>query len=253
MRSYVYIYFDPRIRIDYIILSSNYQHEPFYVGKGIDDRLYDHLSETNITNQIKHGKIQHIISEGLQPIIIKVRENLSNDEANDLEKYLISQIGTIAIIDNIKRGPLANLTIGGDGGRQSLETRAKMSKNRKGKGTGPRSEEVKLKISQSKKGISTMTDEGRAKLSEFRKSFITSSETRQKLSASAIGRKHLDDTKQRISAAQKGVSREYAKNNQHSRGLITINNGSRGTHVRPEELEKFLSEGWILGIYRKPN
>lgn len=251
MKSYVYIYFDPRVKSSITILGTQYFSEPFYIGKGTGKRLYDHLTESSKINRIKHGKIQHLLEEGNLPIILKVKENLSNIEASDLEKQLIAEIGTIANIDGIKRGPLSNLTIGGDGGRQSLETRIKMSLNRKGKSSGPRSEKTKEKISLSKRGITTISAEGRTKLSEFRKTFKTSEQTKQKLAVASKGRIHTDETIQKISLSQKGIPREYAKGNQNSKGLITINNGIRGKQIKPEELDSFLSLGWSKGIFRR--
>lgn len=69
----------------------------------------------------KYGKIVDVI-----------HEDLDEAEAFRLEKMYIAKIGTRAIVEGIKRGPLVNLTAGGEGqtGRRfnhSEETKAKIA------------------------------------------------------------------------------------------------------------------------------
>lgn len=112
---YVYAYLDPRKPGKYKYNEFEFDYEPFYVGKGKEDRLNDHLDETLLTttNAIKTGKILKIKREtGNNPIIFKVAKELNNSEANILEIKLINLIGKS--IDNI--GPLTNIMSGGIGG-----------------------------------------------------------------------------------------------------------------------------------------
>ena len=80
---YVYIYYDPRT------------NQPFYVGKGSGPRLYDHLKETleKTVNKRKYYKIQSIHRDGLELIVEKYEDNLSEDKAYDLEEELILKWG----------------------------------------------------------------------------------------------------------------------------------------------------------------
>ena len=108
---YVYVYLDPRKKGVYSFNSLEVDYEPFYIGKGEGLRLYAHL-RCNSCNTYKDNKIKKILKEGLEPIILKIRENLLNEEACELEKKIIKEIGTT----KFKTGPLTNLAPGGEGG-----------------------------------------------------------------------------------------------------------------------------------------
>ena len=114
---YVYIYLDPFTEI------------PFYVGKGKNGRLYEHLNEKNLKNTTKfYNKLNKILRTGYYPIIYKIEENLSNSEALDLEQSFIKHFG----IKNKFGGILYNSTIGGRGGNTykyvPLESRVRRGK-----------------------------------------------------------------------------------------------------------------------------
>lgn len=103
---YVYIYFDPRTR------------QPFYVGYGHGTRAYQHLrlAKYNTTasyhNPHKTNKIKALLREGVEPHIKIVEDNLTKQDAQELEIFLIEFIGR----RGLNTGPLTNLTSGGDGG-----------------------------------------------------------------------------------------------------------------------------------------
>jgi len=90
----------------------SFEHEPFYVGKGICNRMevslkYNHnLSNKNM---LKKHIIEKIHRENMEIKSFKIKENLTENEAYEYEKYVISKIGMI--VDN--KGPLSNLTDGG--------------------------------------------------------------------------------------------------------------------------------------------
>jgi hypothetical protein len=68
-------------------------------------------------------------SNGVEPIITKVCDDLDQELAELVEQELISKFGR----KDLKKGPLLNLTDGGDGCHNpSPETRAKMSAARRG-------------------------------------------------------------------------------------------------------------------------
>lgn len=111
--SYVYVYLDPRKPGKYIYGSFIFDHEPFYVGKGKEYRDGKHLKEAKKRKGNSHpkiAKIQKIWSEGLEPIIVHPQINLTNDQACDLEKKLVSLIGRY----DLNLGPLTNLSDGGE-------------------------------------------------------------------------------------------------------------------------------------------
>lgn len=127
---YVYVYLDPRKPGYYVFGNYIFEHEPFYVGKGSNGRMYKHLYEFR-GNRHLHNKIKKIRKEyDCDPIIIKVNEMITEDEAFEIEKELICVIGRW----DKKLGTLCNHTDGGDGSSGiivSEETRQKMSEKLK--------------------------------------------------------------------------------------------------------------------------
>ena len=116
---YVYIYFDPTKKGDYNYGNYNFKLEPFYVGKGKNKQLYSHIRESKnitddkkLTNTFKTYKIRKIQKNTKKDPIIKIfKNNLKEKDAFKLEINLILNIGKR--IDN--KGPLTNITDGGEG------------------------------------------------------------------------------------------------------------------------------------------
>jgi len=112
---YVYIYLDPRkpgeyrYKIGEQILELDYQ--PIYVGKGCNGRYLCHWLNFDIhPNNFLKGKLSHIDKENLIPTIF-LRDSLTEKRALEFEINLIKTIGRI----NLGKGPLCNLTDGGEG------------------------------------------------------------------------------------------------------------------------------------------
>jgi hypothetical protein len=115
---YVYIYLDPRKEGVYQYDDVFLQYEPFYVGKGKNNRCYFGLKD-NKNTPIKTNKIKSILRGGAFPIILKIYEGLENDNASELEVETIKKIGRL---DN-KSGPLVNMTDGETGGNGLKHTK----------------------------------------------------------------------------------------------------------------------------------
>jgi hypothetical protein len=174
---YVYVYLDPLYPIYSEYGDLKFDYLPIYIGKGKDNRYKDHLRKTN--NPIFSNKIKCWKRKQIEPIVLKLHENLTEQEAWDLEKKYISSIGRL----DKGIGPLLNLTDGGDGpaGRVSWC---------KGKPTGwVATEEQRAKISAANKG-KVMSPETRAKISAGLKGKPKSAEQRAKLSAANKGKSH---------------------------------------------------------------
>lgn len=108
---YVYIYLNTLKPGDFKYSNLKFDYEPFYVGMGTGDRYKMHKFECKL--KIKSHKIntiKKILSNGLEPVILKIYENLSSDEAKSLEIKTIKEIGR----KDLKLGPLSNRTDGGD-------------------------------------------------------------------------------------------------------------------------------------------
>lgn len=166
---YVYVYIDPR-KEPITINGYTFNGEPFYIGKGKGQRAWAHLKESGsrAINTLKHGKIQRIRDSDAEPLIEFIAQNLSEDQALMLEQDWIAAIGTKWNIPSIIRGPLTNMTSGGEGRVPSNELRVKSSQPGEKNGMFGK----------------THTVEARQRISEFRKSFRHSEETKAEMKRS---------------------------------------------------------------------
>lgn len=152
---YVYILLDPRQIGLYLYpgLDYQFQFEPFYIGKGTGQRCHIHTKQRvlNKSSYPVHSKIKNIIKEYKEPIVLKFKTDISEEEAFELEKLLIKQIGRF----DLGLGPLSNLTDGGEGfsnhRRPCLteEHKLRIGNALRGK---PKSQEHRDKMSQRTKG-----------------------------------------------------------------------------------------------------
>ena len=161
---------------------------PYYIGKGQRKRMYQ-----------QGGKPCPVPKDSDR--IIKLKQNLSEEDAFRHEIYMISIFGR-------KRdgGILLNKSIGGQGTSgfiPSENTRALWSKQRKGKNCIVFTQEIKDKISNSKKG-KKYSLELRKKLSEAHKGKTHSDETKNKMSSTHKGRVFTEEWKEKLSEANKG-------------------------------------------------
>ena len=127
---YVYIYLNPLKEGNYIYDKFSFKCEPFYVGKGKNDRCNVHLYYSNSTNKLKQNILNKIKNENQKPIIIKLYENLSEYSAHRMEMCLIKLIGR----RDLNLGTLSNLSDGGEGSSGAIydyEKRVNMSSEKR--------------------------------------------------------------------------------------------------------------------------
>jgi hypothetical protein len=121
-RFYVYVYLNilkPGVYIYNHKYGAGWMYEPFYVGKGKNKRMYDHIKEakkystsTEIKgNELKINQINKIFNNGTGFPILIVEDNLTEKQAYELEKQLIAKFGRV----DKKTGCLTNMTSGGEG------------------------------------------------------------------------------------------------------------------------------------------
>lgn len=95
LKFYVYMLLDPENK------------EPFYVGKGLDNRVFKHLEYalTDIdTSNAKYERIREIKQKGKEVIHVIVRHGLTEDEAYQIEASLIDSLIYCGILLSNKVG-----------------------------------------------------------------------------------------------------------------------------------------------------
>ena len=185
---YVYIFLDTEKIGPYYFDNYSFNYQPFYVGKGHKKRYLKHMiyafsKECQSYNTYFYRKIRKMTQNQKIPLILKIKENLAQTEAFNLEKDLIKKIGR----RDLNLGPLCNLTDGGEGRSGSIisqEIRDKISKSEKGKKV---SEITKEKLRKYTGRI--MSLENRKKVSLAMKNRIISDNTREKMKRFKKGKK----------------------------------------------------------------
>lgn len=101
MRYYTYLLTDPRT------------NQPFYVGKGTNNRMLHHeaavRNKSTEAKQPHHIRIREILDMGLEVIYDKVLLNVTEKEALERERVLVEQYGRV----NKGTGCLLNISPGG--------------------------------------------------------------------------------------------------------------------------------------------
>ena len=229
---YTYIYLDPRKSGNFVYNEElTFDYKPFYIGKGKGRRFRKHILESkkknNMNNAHKFAILQKILAEGLEPIIIKINENLSEEESINYEKEYIKLIGR----SDKKEGPLTNQTDGGEGisgYKFSDATKLIMGE----KATGRKHTE------EHKRYMSTLMS-GR-KLSD---------ETKQKISKSKKGFIHTDETKKLWSDQRKGENHPNFNKHLSEETKSKIGKGNTGK-IKSKETRKAISKrmtGLLIG------
>lgn len=128
---YVYALLDTRKPGNYEYRLSNgklarYDYEPFYIGKGKGKRSGSHVTKALHTsvNIPRFNKIRKIIREGYQVVVRRSKQRYSEPLAFDLEMELITVIGRA----DLGRGPLVNLSNGGEGNSGKIVSRSQRKK-----------------------------------------------------------------------------------------------------------------------------
>lgn len=107
-RFYVYLYLDPRKVGNFNYGSIDLEFEPFYVGKGTRNRMYDFKGHSKECLD-KIGEIQ---AEGLEPIIVKQYNSLEEHVSLEIEEKLINKIGLDSnggsLVNKLAKGTKSN-------------------------------------------------------------------------------------------------------------------------------------------------
>lgn len=183
-----------------------------YIGRGKKDRWRRHFRAADRHYNPMMARMFSRYGQTVQ--VRKIAEGMTYDEATALEVRLIAETG------RGRKGPLYNMTDGGDGMAGHVPTNAHREKIAESNRRRRLSPETRAKIAASRLGQKP-SPEHRAALSASRigntnargnkgnKRAPFSAEHRAKLSAAAksyktfLGRSHSEETKAKISAARK--------------------------------------------------
>lgn len=110
-KNYIYALLDPRKPVNIVYNDILLEYEPFYIGIGIDKRMFTHGSPSDCrNNNIKVNIIKAIRREGFNLLRIKLYSGLSRCKAKQEEIDAIKFFGRIIE----RNGCLSNISEGGD-------------------------------------------------------------------------------------------------------------------------------------------
>lgn len=191
--------------------------EPFYIGKGKGQRAYCHVNRSNNGRTRKDRKIQKLLREGGEITPVILLDGLSEEEAFHLEHVLIHLIG------RTPRGPLLNMTDGGEGVSGlvfSEQHRLRIARS----AMRPCKEETKRKISR--------TLLGHVHSGETRKKLRKTPEQREAVRKSLTGRKFTENHKKNLSEAQR---RRWMKKEEQEKASERMKQKWRDPKYREEQ------------------
>ena len=179
---YVYAYLDPMKPGKYVYGEYSFDYEPFYVGKGKEDRKTKHLVPSLLKkNSYKNNKIKKIRkATGNNPIILILESNITEKTALDLEANAVFVIGRY----DLQKGPLANLKDEGEkqtGYKHTDEAKNKISASESGKNHyffgKKHTDETKKKMREAKLG--EKSHNFNKKLPEWQKNILIEAHKKQ--------------------------------------------------------------------------
>lgn len=175
----------------------------FYVGKGTGNRCKQHLTDKQsyAFNKRLNGYIKNLIESNQIPIIVKISENLTEDDAYFLEESEIKKYGRVGLDEG---GILLNILNSAKPPRYEGENHPWWGRTH--------TEESKQKMRETKKrnyelGITTrrtgftLTQEAKDKISVKNKGRKRTSEAIEKTRQANLGRPQSDYQKQRATEA----------------------------------------------------
>jgi hypothetical protein len=226
----------------YVYVLFRLNGEPFYVGKGKGQRWNDHewhARKNRYGNRHKNFIIRSIITKGREVPKIKIHEGLSEKQAYEYESAIIKAIGC-----SHERGPLVNCYYE-ESGRHIISP-AMLENKRQAALKQWSNLTLRELLSKRQRGLCWITngqEDRRARKTEkipagWRRGRTLapmtgkrhSSESRQKASASNIGKRRPESVKEKLRAVH--------------RGSIWMNDGTTAFKVTP--FGPF-PQGWVRG------
>lgn len=237
MTYYVYELVDPRT------------DQPFYIGKGKGNRAYVHLScSERDRNSYKEAKINKIRSQGLEPQVRYIAENIIDEElAYEIEKQMIKKYGRKGydeggILTNIcednrppnHRGKKYEEIYGPERAKEQRELRSRLQKERGGYGPKKHSVETRAKISAKSSG------EGNGMWGRQH-----SDEAKQKISEANTGRKASDEERAKRSKRMKEIYSDPVKGTERREKISRAIHGVPKNEDHKRKISESNNKYWI--------
>ncbi len=189
---------------------------PFYVGKGCGRRSSTHLNTNSKENSFKTAIVKNLYSKDLEPTIVYYAKNLTNNEALNFEKIIISSYGRIRLDEN---GILTNRC---EGGTQPPRITREYINTYLG-------DEWKLKQSEKKSKRQKGVPKKYNCLANFGETHIRFGKDN-----GFYGKHHTGEFKERQSKNKKGNTDRLGKKcSNKTKRLVSLNNPNRKTIVTP--------------------
>jgi hypothetical protein len=230
---YVYYIGDASILFDTVVDGFYFKYQPFWIGMGRGNRFSESLREAikgTTNNKHKSNKARKLIKEGKEIKSIVLKENLSIEDAYDIEEMLIMKFGRKGIDKN---GILTNLRkTARNSYQKSLETREKIG--RKNIGRIPWN-----------KGLTKETDDRILFASKKLIGIKHTEERKKKQSVSAKKRcESIEYKKDFIKRMANEEIKEKRKNNMLLNGSVRNEKNGRWKEIDKNEFINLYSQGY---------
>lgn len=178
------------------------------------------------------GHIQKLRTRGIEPVVVKIKENMPEEDAYILEEHLIREYGRIGFEDG---GVLMNILLDGRPPNGTGENNSFYGRSH--------SPETKAAIGDKNRGRKR-SKETREKMSASHKGKPKSEEHRRRIGDAHRGRTIKEETKQKL--REHNLKEEVREKNRRSKMQVWIVTRPDGVEEEVEDLTLYCEENGLL-------